>query len=250
MQAFHYPNIRSMFVPDPGYTFFDIDLDSADLRIVTWESDCKEIKSWFAEGKKPYVELMKEYYRDPSISVAACKVPGSKEAKLYASFKSLCHGTNYLGTAAGVAPRVGLLVHEVERIQRWYFGRCPEIKQWQTRVIAQVDARRRVVNAWGYHLHIFNRVEEATYREVIAWIPQSTVGILINHAYVNIDKNLPKVQVLLQVHDSLAGQFPTVGGDGHRDAILQQARVPIPYADPLIIPVGIKTSTKSWGDCG
>lgn len=35
------PNIRKMYVPDPGKEVFDLDLDSADLRIVTWESDCK-----------------------------------------------------------------------------------------------------------------------------------------------------------------------------------------------------------------
>ena len=26
------PNVRKLFTPDPGYTFFDIDLDSAHLR--------------------------------------------------------------------------------------------------------------------------------------------------------------------------------------------------------------------------
>ena len=95
------PNIRKLFVPDPGYTFFDIDLDSADLRIVVWESDCKEMKQMFAEGLKPYVEVAKEYYRDPTIT---------KSHPAYALFKALCHGTNYLGTAAGLAGRIGLLL--------------------------------------------------------------------------------------------------------------------------------------------
>jgi len=60
---------------------------------------------------------------------------------------------------------------------------------------------------------------------------------------------MPEVQVLLQVHDSLAGQFPT-----HRAATLlplmhQHAQIEIPYDPPLIIPIGVKTSTISWGDC-
>jgi hypothetical protein len=48
--------------------FFDIDLDSADLRIVVWDADCALMKQWFAEGKKPYVEVAKEYFHDPIVS--------------------------------------------------------------------------------------------------------------------------------------------------------------------------------------
>lgn len=64
------------------------DLDSADLRIVVFESDCREMNAMFAEKKKPYVEIAKEYCRDPTIS---------KNHPKYGAFKSLCHGTNYLG---------------------------------------------------------------------------------------------------------------------------------------------------------
>ena len=240
MEAFTYPNIRKIFVPDHGYEFFDIDLDSADLRIVTWESDCKWIKECFAAGLKPYVELMKEYYHNPSMT---------KAHKQYTAFKSLCHGTNYLGTAAGVAGKIGLLVHEVDKLQKWYFKRCPEIQQWQKQLINQVDTQHFVSNAWGYRLYWFDRVDDTAYRESIAWIPQSSVAILINHGFVNIDNNVPEVHVLLQTHDSLSGQYPCAGADHWKRVIVEQCTVPIPYPDPLIIPVGLKTSPNSWGDC-
>lgn len=236
------PNVRKLFIPDPGYTFFDIDLDSADLRIVVWESDAVEMKAMFAEGKKPYVEVAKEYYRDPTIT---------KHHKAYPVFKALCHGTNYLGTAAGLAPRIGLLVHEVERIQKWYFGKFPQIKDWQDRIKNMVNTRRMVENVFGYRTYFFDRIEGTIYNQAIAWIPQSTVGILINHAYVNIHETCPETQVLLQVHDSLAGQYPTHLGDWALQRILKAAEVPLPYpSGDLIIPVGAKTSAESWGMCG
>src|SRR5574340_1155333 len=106
------PNIRRLYIPDPGMTYFDMDLDSADLRIVVWESDCKQMKQWFSENRKPYVELMREYYKDPTIT---------KNHPSYKMFKSLCHGSNYLGKAKNIAPRIGLLVHETEKLQKWYF---------------------------------------------------------------------------------------------------------------------------------
>ena len=234
------PNVRSLFIPDPGYTFFDIDLDSADLRIVAWEAGLSEMKAMIAEGKKVYIEVMKEYYKDPT---------KNKDSKEYRMFKGLCHGTHYLGTAKGLAERLGLLVHEVDVLQKWYYGKFPGLKKWQDDVKDQVTKRRMVTNIFGYRNYIFDRIEGTIFNQAIAWIPQSTVGILINKAYVNIHNNLPHVDVLLQVHDSLAGQFPTHLGDACVRDIIAQSAITLPYDDPTIIPVGCKTSTRSWGDC-
>ena len=238
--GFSLPNVRKLFIPDPGYTFFDIDLDSADLRIVTYESDCGWMKEQFRSGRKPYVEIMKEYYHDQTIT---------KHHKSYSMFKALCHGTNYLGTAAGIAPRIGLNVAETERIQKWYYGLCPEIKAWQDRIKHQVSSRRYVENAFGYRMYFFDRIEGTIFNQAVAWIPQSTVACLINRAYANIDDNLPEVEILLQVHDSLAGQFPSHLGDWALRRIVEESQIVIPYKDPLVIPVGIVSSAKSWGDC-
>lgn len=239
------PNVRQLFIPDAGHTMFDIDLDSADLRIVTWESDCAWMKEHFRAGRKPYVEVMREYYRNPAMTK-------SSHPREYAMFKSLCHGTNYLGTADGIAPRIGLLVHETERIQKWYFGLAPEIAKWQERIKKQVMRQRFVSNAFGYRMNIFDKIEGTIFNEAVAWIPQSTVGILINHIWAEIDAHIAEAEVLIQVHDSLVGQFPTVG-DAEEAAMLARiidtAQVVIPYEDPLIIPVGIAHSRKNWGDC-
>ncbi len=67
---------------------------------------------------------------------------------------------------------------------------------------------------------------------------------------MNIFNNCPDTEVLLQVHDSLAGQFPTRRKAEEIARILQNAKITIPYDDPLIIPTGISTSEVSWGDCG
>lgn len=235
------PNVRSLFIPDPGMTFFDIDLSSADLRIVVWESDEPEFKAMLKEGLDPYTEIAKEFYHDPSIT---------KKDPRRQTFKSFAHGTNYLGTAKGLAERLGLGVHEAEQTQKWYFGRFPKIKKWQDDLKDQVYKRRMVQNVFGYRCYFFDRIEGTIFNQAAAWIPQSTVACLINRAYVKIYEELPDVQVLLQVHDSLAGQFPTHLGDWAVKQIVSKAEIELPYpGDPLVIPVGVKTSTASWGDC-
>lgn len=235
------PNVRSLFIPDPGMTFFDIDLSSADLRIVVWESDEPEFKAMLKEGLDPYTEIAKEFYNDRTIT---------KKDPRRQTFKSFAHGTNYLGTAKGLAERLGLGVHEAEKTQKWYFGRFPKIKKWQDDLKDQVYKRRMVQNVFGYRCYFFDRIEGTIFNQAAAWIPQSTVACLINRAYVKIYEELPEVQVLLQVHDSLAGQFPTHLGDWAVKQIVSKAEIELPYpGDPLVIPVGVKTSTASWGDC-
>lgn len=236
------PNVRELYIPDDNMTMFDIDLDSADLRIVTWESGCEWMKDHFRNNRKPYIEVMREYYRNPNMDKKS-------HPREYAMFKSLCHGTNYLGTPDGIAPRIGLLVHETERIQKWYFGLAPEIKKWQDDIKAQVTKRRFVQNVFGYRTYFFDRIEGTIFNQAVAWIPQSTVACLINRGYDAICERLPYAQVLIQVHDSLVGQFPTHMGDAALREIVACAEQPLPYAEPLTIPVGIATSTKSWGDC-
>jgi DNA polymerase-1 len=234
------PNIRTLFIPDPGFEYFDIDLSAADLRIVVWESDCREMKAMLHAGLDPYTEIAKEFYHDPGIN---------KKDPRRQTFKSFAHGTNYLGTAKGLAQRLGLSVKEAESTQKWYFGKFPEIHKWQERIKREVYTRRMVRNVFGYRLYIFERIEGTKMNEVVAWIPQSSVGCLINRIYMKIYERLREVQVLLQVHDSLAGQYPIDQAEWYRRRILEEAVVELPYADPLVIPVGIKTSRKSWGDC-
>jgi DNA polymerase I-like protein with 3'-5' exonuclease and polymerase domains/uracil-DNA glycosylase len=242
------PNIKKLFLADPNMEFFDIDLDSADLRVVTWDSDCAGMKKYFAEGKKPYVEVAKNYFQDDSIT---------KEHDAYKAFKVICHATNYLGKGSAILSRMpksakieGINERNIDSIQEWYFKQFPEIKDWQNRVISDLRQHRYVQNVFGYRIYFFDRLEGNIFNEAIAAIPQSTVACLINRGYRAIYENEPDIQILLQVHDSLAGQYPIARRDYCRQKVIDHCSVPLPYSSgELIIPVGIKTSSVSWGDC-
>lgn len=244
------PNVRTLYIPDYGFEIFDTDLSKADLRIVTWESEENELKKMLGEGRDPYIETAREYYRDPSITKT--RSDGSVHPK-YRVFKAFAHGSHYLGTPHGLSKRIGLTVKDTERAQTWYFGKYPKIREWQKRVIKQLDEKHYVENIFGFRRYYFGRIDEATYREAIAWIAQSTVAVYINKIWLNV-WNHPKskglIEILLQVHDSLVGQFPIHRRDEGLALLSECGRVELPYeGDPLIIPVGVKTSTKSWGDC-
>jgi DNA polymerase-1 len=234
------PNVRSLFLPDEGYEIFDMDLSSADLRVVVWEADEPEMKAMLREGLDPYTEIAKEFYHDPRIT---------KHDPRRGKFKSFAHGTHYLGTARGLATRLGLSVAEAERTQHWYFGKFPRIKLWQDNLRKDLETKRFVRNAFGYRRFYFDRIDGTIYNQAAAWKPQSTVALLINFIWDRIRRDEPSVDILLQVHDSLVGQYPISRAEYFRSRLQDLSLIPIPYDDPLVIPTGFKYSQKSWGDC-
>jgi DNA polymerase-1 len=235
------PNVRQMFVPDEGYTFFDLDLERADLHVVVWEANDREFKDVLRESPDIHMENAKVLF-------------GPNATKLHREFaKVFCHGTNYGGSPRTMAVHVGVTVHEAEKMQTKWFSAHPGIKQWHIRTAREVSNGATIRNKFGYQKHFFDRPSEIL-NEALAWVPQSTVACVINRAWMNIFNHLPFAQqglggVLLQVHDSLAGQFPTDHSE-LVEAIRNESLISVPYDDPLKIPVNIKISQLSWGDCG
>lgn len=253
--AYSYPNIRSMFIPDTGFMFFDGDLDRADLQVVAWEAEDELLKHALRLGSDihltnafvlsnreppPLEELVETH---PKYSDHRGPLKHIREfAKVF------CHGTNYGGKSRTMAANTGRTVHEIDRAQKIWFGAHPGIERWHDRVKAQINRFHFVENRFGYRWYIFDRVDSII-PEAIAWVPQSTVSVVINKIWERLYVEVPEVQVLLQVHDSLAGQFPEGNEEYFRNAITSRAQVTIPYEEPLVIPFSLKTSSVSWGDC-
>lgn len=222
------PNIRKFFVPDEGLIISEWDLDRADLQVVVWEAEDEELKCMLREGVDIHSENAK---------LLQCPRPMAKV---------FVHGTDYGGSARTMAINCGLLIIVSDTMQRRWFGAHPGIKVWHRRTEEQLAIDRTVTNKFGYSITFFDDIKSIL-PKALAWTPQSTVAIVINHGLVNIDNNLREVELLLQVHDSLVMQhkpIPSLTEHIHKELL-----VPIPYPDPLTIPVDYKSSTVSWGDC-
>lgn len=233
------PNMRGMFIPDPGFTFFDVDLDRADLMVVIWEADDDDLRNAVAAGVDLHTYNASVLFGVPEKNVSYVQ---RQSAKMFA------HGTNYGGSARTMAINCGLTVHQSEIAQRRWFSAHPGIKEWHRRTESQLQSSREVRNIFGFRRRYYDRIESIL-PEALAWLPQSTVALVINTGWRRIAERLPEVQILLQVHDSLAGQFPTHLARPLMRQMKPLLEVALPYPKPLTIGVGISTSQKSWGDC-
>lgn len=235
------PNCKELFICEEDEIFFDIDLAAADARIIAWVSGCKFLTELFEDPEgDPYLLLAKEYYKNNSLN---------KKSKERQIFKAVAHGSNYLGRANTLAAKAGLSVHAVDQVQKFYFGLCPEIPKLHIEVEKQVKGRGYLENVWGAKGWFLDKNDPMLLNQAMAWVGSSPVGILINKGLVKIYTTEKHITPRLQVHDSIAGTYKKWDTTA-KERIIKHCSVPLPFDIPRVIPVDIKTSDKSYGNCG
>lgn len=231
------PNQRTLIIPDDDHVIVDMDLDRADAQFVAWEANDESLKQILKEGADLHLENAKAIWGPHCVKSG----PERQLAKRF------CHAVNYGAYPKKLARALGLTIKTAEWIYARWFQIHPGIREWHNRVKNDLFTKRLVRNPFGYERYYFDRPEKCI-NEALAWCPQSSVGIIINTAWENIDLNLPEVEVLMQVHDSLTMQIKVDRWKALLPCVQEQSLIVVPYDDPLIIPVGFKVSEKSWGD--
>lgn len=245
------PNVKALYVPDPAYpVMWDLDLDRADLQVVAWEADEAALKVPLLRGLDLHLSNARILFGlDLADSDLLESAPGlddlkSRYAKERQLAKMACHAMNYGTGARTLARGLGKTIHEADKIIRTWFGALPGVERWHRQVERELkEGLLRAVT--GHRRYVWGRLDLP---KALAWKPQVTVGYVINTIWKRLDSSEPEIQVLAQVHDSLAGQSALPEPVLH-ERLTHHSRVVLPYEDPLVIPVGLKTSRESWGAC-
>lgn len=239
------PNIRRCFLPDKGKLLCDCDLSGADARIVAWEAKDEDLKAAFNKGLDVHDYNGRQMYGDSYDP----KRPGKIKATARDELKSAVHGTNYGASPRTLAITFGWTIREAEQFQHRWFSKHPGIRDWHRRVERDLQTKRSVGNKFGNRIIYFDRPDNLLPKG-LAWIPQSTVAGICARAAIKLSKELPWVEVLLQVHDSIIFQVSSSLATPERFSEIRRAlEIPVPYEpDPCIIPWGLATSPRSWGE--
>lgn len=241
----HLPNIRKLFVPDNGWLICDTDLAQADAQVVAAEAGDHELRAIFLD---PTRDLHNENAQ--AIFGGRYYAKGEEHPQRQMA-KNGVHAVNYGVQARTLSATLGITVKEAEAFIIKWFAAHPKIKGWHDRIQRELQTRRYIENAFGNRRTFLGRTESVTVmQEALAWIPQSTVGLVINRGWKNLSNAYTEdeLQVLLQVHDSLVFQIPYANFRNKLTQILTYLAVPIPYPTPLTIGVGVAVSPISWGD--
>lgn len=279
------PLHRRQFCADDNHWFVNTDYEQAESRLVaalvwqctgddTYWRACESGDLHTLVCQMTWPEL--EWTDDPKANraIADRDYPGVPGFSYRDTAKRLGHGTNYWGTAFGIAQAVGVPVELVQDFQRRYFKAFPAISRWHKWVADFIRTHHYLETPLGRRRYFFGRVwDDSTIREAIAFVPQSTIGELLNLALYRVwIRSLPAVsnnmgpegtrslsplnlQILLQNHDAFSFQVPyTADLPATLAAVRTELEIPLPitsYLNPsetrhLIIPGEFATGFN-WG---
>lgn len=223
------PTMRRMFCADDGQRLISTDLEQAESYVVAgtvWEHTGDDTY-WRAilSGdlhttvcRMAWPELDWNDTLLHNRALADAPYPDLRSYSYRDVAKRVGHGSNYGGSPYGIAEAVGIPSHIVEEFQRRYFAAFPAIPEWHNIIRALLQSDRYLDTPLARRRHFLGRPNEGgTQREALAFIPQSTVGELLNLIMLKCwyrsklspthPSHLP-IQLLLQNHDAFLFQTP------------------------------------------
>lgn len=243
------PNVRKLFVPDPGHVIAEADLSGADAQVVAYEAEDEDLKDAFRKGLKLHIKNARDVFPEMTEGLSDLDLKGlDYPGGIYHDCKRAVHATNYGGKPPTIAAVNHWPVSHAERFQHRWFSLHPGILDWHNRVEHDLHSTRTVRNKFGYRIVYFDRLDRLL-PEALAWVPQSTVAHVCVQGAIKLRKEVSWCTILMQVHDSLIFQYP-IRYHSQREEIGHALNsITVPYDDPLQIPWSFSYSHKSWGDC-
>jgi len=229
--------IWNLFVEDEGEERAGAYLDaceSGDLHTTVARMAWPELK-WSADRKEWRATADQLAYRDDSYRQLA---------------KKLGHGTNYLGQPRTMARHTKTETRLIEEFQARYFAAFPLIKRWHQWIVEQVTTYGFITTQFGRRRYFFDRADAAsTHREATAYEPQSMTAHEIDMGYLNLWRNMPEAELLVQVHDSITLQVPYANLIDRMPRLLDLMRVELELKKSRLFTVPLDAKVGwNWGD--
>ena len=264
--------LRSVFIPDKGMKFANLDLEQADARgvgAVCWNIgkepgnvpvDYRVIEHCGAyldacEAGDLHTQVCKMVWREldwpnePKADRALADQPFYREFSYRDCAKRVGHGCNYMGLA-NIAKATGIEKSKLADFRDRYFSAFPTIPFWHDWVRYTLKTTGQITTLMGRRRCFFGRLnDENVLREAVAYEPQSITADTVNTGMLHLWRAELGVHILAQVHDSILLQYPEVDEDWILPEIIDLMTVaaPLKHGRSFTIPVEAKVGWN-WGD--
>ena len=220
--------LRSVFVADPGMKFCNIDLEQGDSRgvgAIHWNlfRDARYLDA--CESGDLHTEVARGAFRHLPWTNNASDDRAIANQRFYRSFtyrdaaKRLGHGTNYQGQADKMSRATHIPITHIKSFQSNYLEKFPAFPLWWRWVQEALRDTRQITTILGRQRHFLGDWKDAeTIRQAVAYEPQSITADTIDRGLLALWR-ANRVQMLLQVHDSVLFQFP----EDHEEVVVPWA---------------------------
>lgn len=207
--------LRSIFIADPGYKFCNIDLEQSDARVVG-------AVQWNLFRDSRYLDLCESGDLHTGVSrIAFPQLSWTMDpiwdrmlanGKFYREFsyrdasKRLGHGTSYQGEPDKMSKATHIPIGNIEKFQKEFLPAF-SFEAWWKWVEDQIKVKGTLTTLLGRPRRFFGHPRDPeTIRKAIAYEPQSVTADTINRGMLDVWQ-ANRVQLLLQVHDSILFQY-------------------------------------------
>lgn len=256
---------RAIFIADEGMKFGNLDLEQADARnvgAICWNNFSQTYGDKFSgvyldacESGDLHTTTCKlawptlNWTGEAKADKAVAEVIAYRQDSYRQLAKKLGHGTNYYGTPRTMAKHSKVPTKQIEDFQKAYFKGFPCIPEWHKWVKRELSETGQLTTLFGRRRTFFGRsYEDTTLREAIAYSPQSMTADEIDTGLLKLFR-AERVQLLLQVHDSILIQYPEEQEDEIIPWAMEQLKIHLELEKgrPFVVPVDAKTGWN-WGE--
>lgn len=162
--------------------------------------------------------------------------------------KTIRHATNYSAGPAVLAARLDISLKDAKLLLQTYHNACPQLNIWQARIQEELKKTRTLTNLFGRRHYFLERWGDGLFRSAYSFIPQSTVGDLLNKALVKIYYETPELHIVLQLHDAIYVMIDEDKVEQSMSSMREMMVIPLQYkTEEFTIDVDFSVG-KSWGE--
>lgn len=257
---------RDWFVPDEGLVFWACDASQIEARITAWLCQDESYVTGFLDTERDLHSENAAALFGIKLEDVHGTIPGSTYS--YRDLgKRATHAMNY-----GVGPRklADMLTEEVPTLGitqtiaagyiETFFDLRPGLLKWHHKIAKDLTVSREVRTPYGMRRYFLGQprggkmLNSDLHRTAIAFVPQHMAAVHLNTAIVRVEKRLDAVgraDLLLQVHDEMAGQCAPDDLDLVRSVVTEEMEKPLPlfWQDhQLQVPADF-ASGHTWKEC-
>jgi uracil-DNA glycosylase family 4 len=240
---------RKMYTARDGFTIIQADYVQAEAVVVFYLTNNQKYKklqkdSFGLRGKDriPY-----DIHIHTAVDLFGVSFDLVTEAQRKVG-KTVRHAVHYNAGPNVVANSLGCSLKAAKLLIDLFNAKDPLLRIWHTGIQEKLRQNRILTNCLGRKHRFLGRWGDELFRSAYSYIPQSTVGDLLNLSLVKIYDELGNdVEILLQLHDALYIQVPDMDVEGYIMELYKRMIRPIEVnKDVMTIDVDFKTG-KDWG---
>lgn len=202
------PEARKMYRAAPGWKIIEADYAQAEAVVVAYLVGDQKLKRMFKDsfGLSKTEKKIFDIHKMTIAGMLGIPVGAVTDEQRTAG-KTIRHATSYSAGPQVLANRLGIKLSAAKTLMELYHRANPALRMWYGQIQEELKRTRTLVNLLGRKHRFLDRWGDSLFRSAYSFIPQSTVGDLLNTAIKKVYDTLEELPfeaiILLQLHDAM-----------------------------------------------